>query len=76
MNTIDDEVLTAELRSAHCAYTLQQAEQAKTMVIPTPQFVELPLHTKYKGEGEPLPHRDPPIPVTGHLPRLLGCSVP
>jgi hypothetical protein len=46
------------------------------VVIPTPQFVELPLRTKYLGEGEPLPHGDPPIPVTGCLPRPLGRSVP
>jgi hypothetical protein len=46
------------------------------MVIPTPQFVELPLRTKYPGEREPLPHGDPPIPVMGHLPRPLGHSVP
>jgi hypothetical protein len=46
------------------------------MVIPTPQFVELPLRTKYLGEGEPLPHGDPPIPVTGCLPHPLGRSVP
>jgi hypothetical protein len=75
-HTVDDEALTAELRSARQTYALQQAELAKTMVIPTPQFVELPLRTKYSGEGEPLPHRDPPIPMTGHLPRPLGRSVP
>jgi hypothetical protein len=46
------------------------------MVIPTPQFVKLPLHAKYKGEGEPLLHGDPPIPVMGHLPCPLGRSVP
>jgi hypothetical protein len=76
MHTIDDEALTAELRSAHQAYALEQAELAKTMVIPSPQFVELPLCTRYPGEGEPLPHGDPPIPMTGHLPRPLGRSVP
>jgi hypothetical protein len=46
------------------------------MVIPTPQYVELPLYTKSKGEGEPLPHGDPPTPVMGHLPHPLGCLVP
>jgi hypothetical protein len=76
MNTVDNEVLAVELRSAHHAYTVHQAEQARTMVILTPQFVELPLHTKYKGKGEPLLHGDPPIPVTRCLPRPLGCSVP
>jgi hypothetical protein len=53
-HTVDDEVLTVELRSACRTYALQQAEEARTMVIPSPQFVELPLHPKYKGEGEPL----------------------
>jgi hypothetical protein len=75
-NTVDDEALAMELRSARWAYALQQAEQARTMVLPTPQFVELPLHTKYKGEGEPLLHGDPPIPVMGKLPCPLGHSVP
>jgi hypothetical protein len=75
-HTVDDEALTAELRSACHAFALEQAELAKKVVIPTPQFVELQLCTKYPGEGEPLPHRDPPIPVTGRLPRPLGRSVP
>jgi hypothetical protein len=75
-HTVDDEALTAELRSARRAYALEQAELAKTVVIPIPQFVELPLRAKYLGEGEPLPHGDPPIPVTGRLPRLPGCTVP
>jgi hypothetical protein len=73
---VDDEALTAELQSARRAYALEQAELAKTVVIPTPEFVELPLRTKYPGEGELLPHGDPPIPVTGHPPRPLGRSVP
>jgi hypothetical protein len=75
-HTVNDEALTVELRSACRAYALEQAELAKTMVIPTPQFVELLLRTKYLGEGEPLPHGDPPIPVTGRLPCPLGRSVP
>jgi hypothetical protein len=75
-NTVDDEALAVELRSARRAYTLQHTEQARTMVIPTPQFMELPLRTRYPGEGELLPHGDPPIRMTGHLPRLLGRSVP
>jgi hypothetical protein len=74
--TVDDEALATELRSARQAYALQQAEQARTMVLPTPQFVELPLQTRYKGEGEPLPHGDPPIPVTGCLPHPLSRLVP
>jgi hypothetical protein len=74
-NTVDNEALTVELRSARRTYALQQAEQARTMVIPTPQFLEIPLHPKYKGKGEPLLHRDPPIPVTGNLPQPLGHSV-
>jgi hypothetical protein len=52
---IENETLAAELRSAHRAYALQEAEQASTMVILTPQCMELPLYPKYKGEGEPLP---------------------
>jgi hypothetical protein len=47
MNIINDEALTAELRSACRTYTLQQAEWARAMVIPTPQFAELPLYPKY-----------------------------
>jgi hypothetical protein len=71
-HTVDDEALTAEIQSACRAFAQQQAELAKTVVIQTPQFVELPLRTKYPGEGEPLPHGDPPIPVAGRLPRPLG----
>jgi hypothetical protein len=59
----------------YIAYALEQAELARTMVMPTPQCVELPLCPKYPREGEPLPHRDPPIPMTGHLPCSLGRSV-
>jgi hypothetical protein len=62
---VDDEALTTELQSAHQAYTLEQADLEKTVVILTPQFVELPLHAKYPGEGEPLSHGDTPIPMTG-----------
>jgi hypothetical protein len=58
-HTVDDEALTVELWSARRAYALQQAEQVRTMVLPTPQLVELLLRTKYPGEGEPLPHEDP-----------------
>jgi hypothetical protein len=75
-HTVEDEALTAELRSARRAYALEQAELAKAVVIPTPQFVDLMVRTKYPGEGEPLPHGDPPIPVTGCLPHPLGRSVP
>jgi hypothetical protein len=48
-NTIDDEALTMELRSAHPAFALQEAERARNVVILTLQFVELSLYTKYKG---------------------------
>jgi hypothetical protein len=75
-HTVDDEALTVEIWSARRAFTQKQAELAKTVVTPTPQFVELPLLAKYLGEGEPLPHGDPPIPVTGCLPRPLGRSAP
>jgi hypothetical protein len=76
MHMVDDKALTAELRSARRAYALEQAELAKAVVIPTPQFADLTARTKYPREGEPLPHGDPPIPVTGRLPRPLGHSVP
>jgi hypothetical protein len=76
MHIVNNEALTAELQSVCHAYALQQAEQARTMVILTPQFVELLLRPRYQGEGEPLPHGDPPIPVTGGLPHPLGRSVP
>jgi hypothetical protein len=74
-STVNNEALTTELRSVPHTYALQQAEQARTMVIPTPQFVELPLHTKYKGEGELLPHGDPPIPMMRCLPHCRGMTV-
>jgi hypothetical protein len=76
MHTVEDEALAAELRSARRAFALEQAELAKNVVIPTPQFADLTARTKYPGEGEPLPHGDPPIPVMGHLPCPLGRSVP
>ena len=76
MHTVEDEALAAELRSARRAYALEEAELAKAVVIPAPQFVDLTVRTRYPGEGEPLPHGDPPIPMTGHLPRPLGRSVP
>jgi hypothetical protein len=75
-HTVDDEALTAELWSARRAFALEQAELAKHMVIPTPQFADLTVRTRYPGEGEPPPHGDPPIPVTGRLPRLLGDTAP
>jgi hypothetical protein len=75
-HTVVDEALTVELWSARQAFALEHAELARNVVIPTPQFVELPLHTKYPGEREPLLHGDPPIPVTGQLPRPLGRTVP
>ena len=75
-HTVDDEALTAELRSARHAFAREQAELAKNMVTPTPQFADLTVRTKYPGEGEPLPHGDSPIPVTGRLPRPLGYTTP
>jgi hypothetical protein len=75
-HTVDDEALTAELRSARWAFALEQAELAKAVVIPTPQLADLTARRRYLGEGEPLLHGDPPIPVTGCLPRPLGRSVP
>jgi hypothetical protein len=75
-HTIEDEALTVELWSARRAFALEQAELAKNVVIPTPQFADLTARTKYLREGEPLPHGDPPIPMTGHLRRPLGRSVP
>jgi len=75
-HTAEDEALTAELRSARRTYAREEAERAKKVVIPAPQFADLTVRTRYPGEGEPLPHGDPPIPVTGRLPRPLGRSVP
>jgi hypothetical protein len=46
------------------------------VVIPTPQFEDLTVRPRYPGEGELLPHGEPPIPVTWRLPHLLGCSIP
>jgi hypothetical protein len=54
-NTVDDEALVIEHRSACHTFTLQNTEQAKNMVIPTPQYVELLLYTKYRGKGSHYP---------------------
>jgi hypothetical protein len=75
-HTIVDETLKRELRMAYRLFALQQAERAKNVVVPTPQFADLTVRPRYPGEGEPLPHGDPPIPVTGCLPRPLGLSAP
>jgi hypothetical protein len=75
-HTVIDETLKRELRMAYRSFALQEAERAKNLVIPTPQFADLTVRPRYPGEGEPLPHGDPPIPVTGCLPRPLGRSVP
>jgi hypothetical protein len=75
-NTVDNDALAMEHRSVRHAYALQNPEQAKNVVILAPQYVDLLIHPKYTGEGEPLPHGDPPIPMTGHLPQPLGHSVP
>jgi hypothetical protein len=74
-HTIVDDALKHELQMARRSYALQQGELAKRVVIPTPQFAELTVRTRYPGEGEPLPHGDPPITVTGCLPRPLGRTV-
>jgi hypothetical protein len=50
-HTVDDKALTVELRSACRAYALEQAELAKAVVIPTPQFADLTACTKYPGKG-------------------------
>jgi hypothetical protein len=75
-HTFVDEPLKSEIRMARCSFALQEAARAKAMVIPTPQFADLTVRPSYPGEGEPLPHGDPPIPVTGYLPCPLGRSVP
>jgi hypothetical protein len=58
-NTVDDEVLTIEHRSACHAFALQNTEQAKNMVIPTPQYIELPLYAKYRGGRGAITPRGP-----------------
>jgi hypothetical protein len=73
-HTVVDEMLKRELRMAYRSFALQEAERAKNVVVPTPQFADLTVRPRYL--GEPLPHGDPPIPVTGRLPRPLGRSVP
>jgi hypothetical protein len=75
-HTVVDKALKRELRMALRSFALLPAERAKNVVIPTPQFADLTVRPRYPGEGEPLPHGDPPIPVMGRLPRLLGRSVP
>jgi hypothetical protein len=75
-HTVVDDALKKELHMALRSFTLQEAERAKNVVIPTPQFMDLTVRPRYPGEGEPLPHGDPPIPVTRRLPRPLGHSVP
>jgi hypothetical protein len=67
----------AKLRLACHAFTLQEAEWVKDVVILTPPSSWTCRSIQgYPGEGEPLPHGDPPIPLTGCLPRPLGHSVP
>jgi hypothetical protein len=75
-HTVVDEALKRELQMALRSFALLLAELAKNVVIPTPQFADLTVLPRYLGEGEPLPHGDPPIPMTGRLPCPLGCSVP
>jgi hypothetical protein len=75
-HTVIDKTLKRELRMAYHSFALQEAERAKNVIVPTPQFTDLTVRPRYPGEGEPLPHGDPPIPVTGRLPRPLGRSVP
>jgi hypothetical protein len=76
MHTVVDEALATEIRLLTCTFALGEAERVRNIVILTPQFAELPLCPRYQGEGELLPHGDPPIPVTGCLPHPLGRSVP
>jgi hypothetical protein len=71
-HTVVDDALKSELRMARRAFALQEAARAEVVVIPTPQCVDLTVHPRYPGEGEPLPHGGPPIPVTGCLPHPLG----
>jgi hypothetical protein len=75
-HTVEDEALTAELRSARRAYVLEQAELAKAVVIPTPQFPDLTVRTKYPGEGGPPHTRDgasaPPTRPLGTTNGRLG----
>ena len=61
-HTIVDDALKRELRMARCSFALQEAERARNVVIPTPQFADLTVHPRYPGEGEPLPHGDPQYP--------------
>jgi ribosomal protein L28 len=75
-HTVISEALKTEIRLALNAFALREAEWEKHVVIPTPHFAELPVCPRYQGEGEPLPHGDPPIPVTGCLPRPLGGLAP
>jgi hypothetical protein len=60
LHTVVDEALKRELQMALCSFALLLAELAKNVVIPTPQFVDLMVLPRYPGEGEPLPHGDPP----------------
>jgi hypothetical protein len=54
---VDDDALKSELRMARRSFTLQEAERARNVVIPTPQFADLMVRPRYPGEGEPLPAR-------------------
>jgi hypothetical protein len=48
-NTVNNEALTAELRSACRTYARQLAELAKMTVLPTPQFCRSAQSTRGKG---------------------------
>jgi hypothetical protein len=61
-HTVVNDTLKRELRMAYRSFALQEAERAKNVVIPTPQFADLTVRPRYPGEGEPLPHGDPPYP--------------
>jgi hypothetical protein len=61
-HTVVDKTLKRELRMAYRSFTLQEAERAKNVVVLTPQFADLTVRPRYPGEGEPLPHGDPPYP--------------
>jgi hypothetical protein len=77
-------VLTSELKAVHISFILEETEKLKNMAILPAPFMEVPpagvapVYPKYLGEGEPLPHGDPPIPITGQLTsagRVLGTRV-
>jgi hypothetical protein len=71
MHTVTNNALKTKVRLAMHTFALREAERAKNVVTLTPQFMDLQVCPRYPGEGEPLPHGDPLIPVTRFLPHLL-----